>query len=93
MYNNKQDFGFPIGHLQNSIPDQCGKFSIFPKKSLWAAWLSFCSRAIIIRRGHGPKILVSRQYYMLPFHNDFQIHIAVLHHTDLLFSSQQSLVK
>ena len=33
------------------------------------------------------------QYYMVPFHNDFQIHIAVLHHTDLLLSSQQSLVK
>ena len=38
-------------------------------------------------------ILVSRQDYMVPFRNDFQIHIAVLHHTDLLLSSQQSLVK
>ena len=29
MYNNKQDFVPPTGHLWNSIPDQYGKFSIF----------------------------------------------------------------
>ena len=31
MYNNKQDFCSPIGHLWNSIPDQYRKFSICPK--------------------------------------------------------------
>ena len=84
MYNNKQDFVPPIGHLPNIIPGQYRRFSVFLKQSLWAAWLSFCSRAIILGGGHALKILVGRQYCMLPFCNDFQMHVVGMHHTDLL---------
>ena len=31
MYNNKQDFVPPLVVYRNMIPDQYGKFSIFPK--------------------------------------------------------------
>ena len=85
MYNNKQDFVPPFVIYGIAYLTNMESFLYFLNKAY--GQLGYHST-----QEHGPKILVSRQYCIVPYCNDFQIHIAVLHHTNLLLSSQQSLV-
>ena len=84
MYNNKQDFVPPLVDYGIVYLTNAESFLYFLNKAYGQLGYHSAQEAIIFGRWHAPKILVSRQYCMVPFCSDFQIHIAVLHYTDLL---------